>query len=62
MAWYWLWLIVGVATPWVVMPTVILGAFQERGPLTGLGWWLGMCVVTVPLMLGIGWLASTMLG
>ena len=57
MKWYWIALIAGIFAPWVIMGSAIRMGFKERGMLTGLGLWFGVCVLTIPLMFLIVWIA-----
>jgi ABC-type spermidine/putrescine transport system permease subunit II len=61
MEWYWIGIIVGLLAPWFVMGRAILIGFQERGLQGGLGIWLGVSLLTVPLVLVIMWLAGPVL-
>jgi len=62
MKWYWLWIIIGLLAPWIIMGRAIRMGFEERGLQTGLGVWFGAALLTVPLMLAIGWLVQVALG
>ena len=62
MEWYWIALIAGIIAPWVVMGSSIRLAFEERGLLVGLGWWLGVCGFTIPVIFLIMWLARVLFG
>jgi hypothetical protein len=62
MQWYWIVLILGVIAPWIVMGKAIRIAFEERGVLTGLATWFGMCFVTVPLIFLGTWIAGLLFG
>jgi len=54
MAWYWYALISGLALPWLVMFKTIKAGF-EAGVQQGLGAWLGISTLTVPIMFLIMW-------
>ena len=54
MAWYWFALIVGIGTPWLVMPKTLILGFS-RNIRTGLTAWLGPAALTTPLMLITMW-------
>lgn len=57
MPWYmqwWVWGIAGgVVAPWLTFSKSLKVTFEEKGFLDGLGAWLGMCTLTVPVVLGI---------
>ena len=55
MAWYWIALILGLITPWIVSPGKLRVAFQE-GMTTGLGAWFGLSLITIPGIFLIMWL------
>jgi hypothetical protein len=62
MEWYWFALIGGVIAPWFVMGSSIRIGFEEGGITTALGVWSGACVITVPFMFLIIWIAKLVFG
>jgi hypothetical protein len=60
MPWYmqwWVWGIVGgVITPWILFPKSMRAGF-EVGAQQGFGAWSGACWITVPVMLGLMYVA-----
>ena len=62
MEWYWIALILGIISPWIVQGGQIRIAFEEGGLLAGLGVWFGVSLFTIPLMFLISWLTRLLLG
>jgi hypothetical protein len=48
--------------PWLVMGRVILVEFQAGGIRSGLGIWLAICVVTIPVTFLIMWIIQFFVG
>lgn len=58
MTWLWIGAVLGIAAPWVAIPGAIRSAFADKGFARGIGYWLGMATVTVPLFIGLMWLGQ----
>lgn len=61
MPWYmqwWVWGIAGgIIAPWILLTKSLRAGFEE-GAQKGLGAWLGMCWITIPLMLAFMYVAQ----
>jgi hypothetical protein len=63
MEWVWFALIAGIIAPWIIGFRInLLIAFREGGLVHGLGYWLGMCWITVPIMLFFMWVIHKVIG
>lgn len=58
MTWLWIGAAIGLIAPWVMMPASLRVAFEEKGAGGGVGYWLGVAAVTVPLFIGLMWLGQ----
>jgi len=51
---YWIVLFLGaIIAPWVAMGGSLRRAFRERGLAAGLGLWLGIAIITTPVIFAI---------
>ena len=56
MDWFWISLIFGAGiAPWLIVPDSLRVAFQ-RSVLNGIGFWLGMALMTTPIVLMLVWI------
>ena len=51
-----------VVAPWVIIGGSLRIAFKEKGLVGGLGSWLGMAMISTPVVMGVSWLGRTVLG
>ena len=61
MNWLWIGVALGLLAPWLIQKVSLTIAFEEKGIGGGFGYWLGMATLTVPLVVGLLWLAQAVL-
>ena len=55
MPWQWTLVLGAILAPWVLMGKMLKIGFEERGLSGGLGAWLGVAILTTPLMFLLSW-------
>ncbi len=59
---YWIPIILGALTPWIIMPRYLVVAFQRGGMTEGFGAWFGMSLLTIPIIFLITFTALFVMG